>query len=217
MELSVEWPGVLDPEVLQTSYIEESNCLADAAKSGRWSEVLQLLDSSVRLNVNQWRIGGSSWFTVLHQAAWLGAPLDVVRELLDRGAWRSLRNAAGERPVDIARARGHSRLLNTLAIREPGEAEQRKFAAWDLHLAELIAEQTRRLPPVAFREVPTEVIALEGLEDLWFAYPGMYGGFSLSIYKDRRFVESWSRVVAGSGQAHVITESGCALVEEGFV
>ena len=45
----------------------------------------------------------------------------------------------------------------------------------------------------------------------------MYGGFSMSIHRGRLIVKSWSRVVGGSGQAHVITESGCVLVEEGFV
>ena len=45
----------------------------------------------------------------------------------------------------------------------------------------------------------------------------MYGGFSMSIQEDQLVVASWSRVVDGSGQRHVITESGCELVEEGFV
>ena len=58
---------------------------------------------------------------------------------------------------------------------------------------------------------------MEQLETLWVPYPGMYGGFSLSLHRGRLFVESWSRVAGGSGQAHVITESGCVLVEEGFV
>lgn len=39
----------------------------------------------------------------------------------------------------------------------------------------------------------------------------------MSIQRNRLIVESWSRVVGGSGQAHVITESGSVLVEEGFV
>ena len=84
-------------------------------------------------------------------------------------------------------------------------------------MADLIAERTRSLVPVRSRPVTTEVIALDRLESLWFPYPGMYGGFTLSIREDRLVVASWSRVVDGSGQRHVITESGCELVEEGFV
>lgn len=84
-------------------------------------------------------------------------------------------------------------------------------------MALLIAERTEEIDALKFRPIPTELIALEQLETLYFGYPGMYGGFSMSIHKDRLFVESWSRVVGGSGQAHVITEHGCVLVEEGFV
>lgn len=56
---------------------------------------------------------------------------------------------------------------------------------------------------------------------LWFPVPGMYGGFSYWL-EDRRedlalVVESWSRVVGGSGQRHEITERGIALLDEGFV
>ena len=56
---------------------------------------------------------------------------------------------------------------------------------------------------------------------LWFPVPGMYGGFSYWL-EDRReelalVVESWSRVLGGSGQRHEITERGSVLLEEGFV
>ena len=70
---------------------------------------------------------------------------------------------------------------------------------------------------VRFRPVPTELLVMEQLETLWVPYPGMYGGFSLSVHRGRLVVESWSRVAGGSGQAHVITEHGCVMVEEGFV
>ena len=55
----------------------------------------------------------------------------------------------------------------------------------------------------------------------WFPIPGMYGGFSYRWAADSAesmlVVESWSRVVGGSGQRHHVTASGCTLVEEGFV
>ncbi|REJ04524.1 hypothetical protein DY023_13845 [Microbacterium bovistercoris] len=214
--LNAEWPGILDPEVLNPTHLDDGERLADAAKAGDWAAVLGLLDAG-RPTVNQWRIGGQSWFTPLHQAAFLGAPVDVVEELVRRGAWRSLPTADGDRPIDLAERNGHHHLREALATHTPSDQERRRFAAWDRHLAALIAERTERLDPVGFRAVPTEVIALETFETLWFGYPGMYGGFGMSIHRGRLFVESWSRVVGGSGQAHVITESGCVLVEEGFV
>jgi hypothetical protein len=51
--------------------------------------------------VNATRPGGSSLYAPLHQAAHGGAWIDVVRRLLDLGAWRTLQNARGERPVDV--------------------------------------------------------------------------------------------------------------------
>ena len=215
--MTSEWQGVLDPGVLNGDLVDHADRLADAARAGRWDAALDLVEKGTWSSANRWRIGGRSWFTPLHQAAWLGAPVDVAERLVRAGAWRSLRTADGDRPIDIAREHGHRHLLETLAVRDPSASDQRRFAAWDSHLADLIAERTRPLEPVDFRPVPTELLVMEQLETLWVPYPGMYGGFSLSLHRGRLFVESWSRVAGGSGQAHVITESGCVLVEEGFV
>jgi len=45
----------------------------------------------------------------------------------------------------------------------------------------------------------------------------MYGGSSITLVQDGLDVESWSRVVGGSGQAHHITTDATALIDEGFV
>jgi hypothetical protein len=48
----------------------------------------------------------------------------------------------------------------------------------------------------------------------------MYGGFSYwgeeAESVTRLMVESWSRVVQGSGQRHVVSDQGVVLIEEGF-
>ncbi|WP_211368229.1 hypothetical protein [Pseudoxanthomonas gei] len=55
----------------------------------------------------------------------------------------------------------------------------------------------------------------------WFPVPGMYGGFSYwgeGQGDDTRLViESWSRVLGGSGQRHEVAREGVRLIEEGFV
>ena len=55
----------------------------------------------------------------------------------------------------------------------------------------------------------------------WFPVPGMYGGFHYWFEKNDEqlelIVESWCRVVDGSGQRHRITSHQVVLVEEGFV
>ena len=108
--MSAEWPGILDPEVMNESIVEASHRLADAGKTGRWDVVIDLLESGQAQDANQWRFGGTSWFTPLPQAAWLGAPVEVAERLIRLGAWRSLRTADGARAVDLARTRGHRHL-----------------------------------------------------------------------------------------------------------
>ena len=69
------WNGVLDPSLLADDVVSAGHRLADAAKVGDWKTVFELLDDPTdRVDVNWWRPGGTAWFTVLHQAAWHGAP-----------------------------------------------------------------------------------------------------------------------------------------------
>ncbi len=69
------WNGVLDPSLLADDVVSAGHRLADAAKVGDWTTVFELLDDPTeRVDVNWWRPGGTAWFTVLHQAAWHGAP-----------------------------------------------------------------------------------------------------------------------------------------------
>ncbi len=216
-----EWLGSLDRTVYNDSLVADSDRLADAARAGDWPAVFRVLDDTQWIGVNQWRVGGKSWFAPLHQAAWHGADLQVVDGLLARGAWRSLREASGNLPVDIARERGHAHLLDRLGLPETSSHEAERYTAWDEHLKRLVESRVQGegfIKPGPLRYVSTEVVAQEDLRPLWFPVPGMYGGFSIEVFKGRLlYVESWSRVVEGSGQAHVITTSGAVLVDEGFV
>ena len=64
--------------------------------------------------INSSRSGGSSLYAPLHQAAHGGAPREIILKLIGLGAWRTLQNVRGERPVDIAERRGHAALLDVL-------------------------------------------------------------------------------------------------------
>jgi hypothetical protein len=69
------WRGVLDPSQLFDDVVVASHRFADAATVGDWSTVFTLLDDPGQpVEINWWRPGGTAWFTVLHQAAWHGAP-----------------------------------------------------------------------------------------------------------------------------------------------
>src|SRR5262249_20184868 len=109
------WDGITRPETLTPEAAAVRQRLADAAKAHDWPATLGLLEDT-RL-VNATRPGGSSLYAPLHQAAHGGAPVEVVERLLALGAWRTLQNAKGERPVDVAERKGHTHLLPVLQPR----------------------------------------------------------------------------------------------------
>ena len=220
------WPGVLDPTLLKEEVVARNHRLADAAKAGRWAEVFEVLDLSW-VSVNQWRLGGDSWFAPLHQAAWHGASTSVVTGLLERGALRSLPARDGRTPYDVAKARGHTHLLDLLTPRvtrlTPARAADldRGLATvidGRLRLPEGIAdsygkplEECLRYPPVAV--LPGMSRAAAVVRRPWDVRRLLHHLMKESYL----YVESWIRVVGDSGQAHVVTHEGVTLVDEGFV
>lgn len=63
-----------------------------------------------------WELSG---FTALHHAAYHGAPVEVVRQLVAMGAWRTARAIRRPReemtPLDIARSAGFDHLYEVLS------------------------------------------------------------------------------------------------------
>ena len=113
------WQGVLDTSVMADDLVSAGHRLADAAKAGNWPAVMKVLDREWNwLVINQWRPGGTAWFTALHQAAWHGAPTEVVAELLDRGSLRSLRDSKGRTAFDVAAEHDRTPALREL-LRPP--------------------------------------------------------------------------------------------------
>lgn len=214
------WHGALaDPDQLSETAVRQGHALADAARDGNWRAVLTMLDTAdFSWDVNTWRPGGSSCFTPLHQAAWHGAPTQVVDELVARGGWLTLRTADSRTPQEVAAARGHHALAERLEPRDARNVEPGCFDVLDRHLTALVDSRIRPNLQVQLRYPQTRVLS-ELSEDslLWFPVPGMYGGFAIQLLRSYLFVESWSRVVGGSGQAHVVTPDGFTLVEAGFV
>jgi hypothetical protein len=234
------WRGVLDPDQLFDDIVSASHRLADAARVGDWSTVFDLLDDpSQRVDINWWRPGGPAWFTVLHQAAWHGAPPDVAAELIRRGALRSLTDARGRTAYEIRcqrdlKAANHPKGIATqqrksLILRErylkppPSRLAPEQVSALDRHLADVIGSRIGgvlydgRDPRRVLRYPPVGILHEVPGQHLWFPVPGMYGGFDITLVEDFLDVKSWCRVVGGSGQAHLITTSGAILVDEGFV
>lgn len=195
--------------------------MCDAARDGRWADLLTLLDENDEL-VNSSRPDGPSLYAPLHQAAYNGAPREVVEALLHRGAWRTLRNADGERAVDVARRLGQRRLLRALEPVVLHEVPADVLFALQRHLHDVIRGRITVLPDWDTLRLPELEPLLElAAASYWFPVPGMYGGFACTLEARGALssltVESWCRVAGGSGQRHLVTATGATLVDEGFV
>jgi len=186
-------------------WVVTRHAVADAARDYAWPLLLELLEQHREL-INNTRLDGPSLYAPLHQAAHGGAPVEVAVRLIGLGAWRTLRTARGERPVDIAARKGHAHLLE---VREPVYAHEAPLAVLariQVHFHEVIRGRVDEL----VRENDLRLPELEPLLELprphlWFAVPGMYGGFSYTLEAagatSRLISESWCRVCGGFGPA----------------
>jgi hypothetical protein len=219
--VDIVWDGITRTETLNKDAVQVRQALADAAKSYDWERVFEVLGKYEEL-VNTTRPGGTSLFAPLHQAAHGGAPVEIAERLIGMLAWRTFQNARGERPVDVARRRGHDHLVEVLTPDFKHDVPngvllkiQAHFHGVILGRAEsLVQEHALRLPEL-------EPLLELRRPHMWFPVPGMCGGFSYRLevtgVECRLISESWCRVADGSGQRHQITSEGSQLVEEGFV
>ena len=221
LNVDIIWDGITKAKTLQVEAAQTRHALADAAKRGDWPHVLELLAQEPQW-INSSRPDGSAWYAPLHQAAWHGAPLAFAQQLISFGAWRTLQNARGERPVDVAHRRGHRHLINALTAVCKHYVPLGVLLRVQAHFHTVIHGRAERL----IEEHKLRLPELEPLLELdrpkmWFTVPGMYDGFSYWLETDgvepKLVSESWCRVVGGSGQRHEITPGGSQLVEDGFV
>lgn len=219
--MSIVWDGVTKSSTVNNEYKIVRNALADAAKISNWTKVFEILNSEAA-HVNSWRLDGKSFYTPLHQAAFGNAPIDIVEKLIALGAWRTLQNSKGERPVDIAKQKEY---MNLTKILEP---EYKHKVPFDIlikiqnHFHETIRERSTRLVKEENLRLPELVVLLElEMPEMWFPVPGMYGGFSFRLKTNgansKLISESWCRVVGGSDERHEITASESTLVRQGSV
>ncbi|MFD4468564.1 hypothetical protein ACFWPA_09775 [Rhodococcus sp. NPDC058505] len=213
------WYGLNEPgAALFGEGLELRRTFADAAKRCDWAGVMKLLDEHPDL-VNSTRPGGPSLFTPLHQAAYSNAPAEVIRELVARGGWRTLENARGERPVDVAVGRGHSaataELEPHLACVVPHgvllKIQQHLHAVIRREVAELVDRHTLRLPELQ------PILEADRNTRFFFQVPGMYGGFFYSLGEEG--VAAKLAAIASSRQGgsryYEITSAGSEVVGEG--
>lgn len=219
--MDIVWDGITRADVLHEEAARIRHDLADAAKSYNWPKVIELIAEHREL-VNVTRPGGSSLYAPLHQVAHGGAPVDIAQRLIDMLAWRTLQNARGERPIDVADRQGHRHLLEVLSPEHKHHVPGGVLLKVQQHFHAVIRGRIdRQLPDHGLRLPELEPLLELDRPEMWFPVPGMYGGFKYwleSTGVEAKLVsESWCRVSGGSGQRHEITSAGSQLVEEGFV
>jgi len=219
--VDVVWDGTRLTKTLSEQHLRVRNTLADAAHEGDWDTVNRVLREDPSL-ANCVRLGGSSLFAPLHQAAYRNAALAVVEEIIRLGAWRTLENSRGERPIDVASRKGNRELLHQLEPELHWRVPDGILLSLERHFHDVINGRADKFVEEHALRLPSLRILLE-LQDpkMWFPVPGMYGGFSYKLAVDGvepvLIAESWCRVVGGSGQRHRIESDGSKLVAEGFV
>jgi len=208
------WIGRNDPDAFQQSYVEAAHAMADAARDYQWARLLDLLTHNPG-RINAGRLGGTSGYAPLHQAAHGGAPAEVVQALLELGALRTLRTMAGEQAVDIARQRGHQHLLDLLTPRPTLDFAAEKLAAVEAGVHQVIRDREdiqHLLYGTTMRFPPLELLTETPGNELWFPIPGMYGGFHLRLGRVADepicIVDSWIRVVGGSEERRLVSTGG---------
>lgn len=214
-------PSLWDAVTVRTDYTQSvvaaHDRLADAARDGAWTTVFALIAAAAEVDANSIRVGGSTGFAPLHQAAWHGADVDVVTRLVELGAWRSLRSTAGERPIDIASRRGHGHSLDALRpiVRHP--LDEATIQALERNLHELIQERVSEMLLHVRLRLP-QISPLTELDEptMWCPIPGMYGGFRIELDEGELTVESWCRVAGGSARTHRVSIDAVRLVDSGW-
>jgi hypothetical protein len=219
--MDIVWPGITRAETLNESASLVRTALADAAKGYRWTRMFEILAEHPEL-VNYARPGSASLYAPLHQVAHAGAPAAIAQRLIALGAFRTLQTFRGERPLDLAVRMGHEHLHEPLEPVYHRMVPAPELLAIQEHFHTLIRQRIDREVSKNELRLPDLTPLLELATPLmWFPVPGMYGGFKYHLGAEATpttlVCESWSRVVAGSGQRHEITAQGASLVAEGFV
>lgn len=219
--MDIVWDGVTRSDDLNEELVVIRKTLADAGRSCDWKTVLDIVTAN-REFANSCRVGGQSLYAPLHQTAHGGAPLHVVEQLIALGAWRTLQNARGERPVDVAERKGHRGLMAALTPKLHHTVPIGVLLKIQQYFHDVIRARIYcELPGRGLRLPELEPLLELAYPEMWFPVPGMYGGFGYRLksagVEAKLVVSSWSRVVEGSGQRHEITSEGSRLVEEHFV
>ena len=196
--------------------------IANLSYNYSWSQLLTVLNEN-KSSINACRLSKSGikpkLYTPLHQAAFGSASVEVIQELIGLKASRTLRtNERNETAYDIAaRCNASEEILHLLKVPSNILDKSEVIGKMEKALHKIILGRSEKLVEEHQLQLP-QLSFLYEFGSFWFPVPGMYGGFNVEKCEKGIQVESWCRVVGGSGQRHIIDENGhYDLVDEGFV
>jgi len=230
---SVDWDCVLEPGIYREERDAELNEWTNAAYKGNWDALFRI---AVRYEQDMGRfanssrlhprfdatsgnpfVGKLSGYTALHQAAWHGAPVEIVQGLIELGASRGIRTTDGkrQRPLDIANEKNHEHLYDILTPRGLPEVSDEELLKVEAHFHEVVVAEARGVFKSDSMRLP-DLGLLRDHPRVWMPIPGMYGGFNFWWDDGHLVTESSCRVCGGSGRTNHITSGGAKLVDQGW-
>ncbi|KAF2848222.1 HET-domain-containing protein [Plenodomus tracheiphilus IPT5] len=128
------WPGNFVRTKFSKAYCDQRDLFSTAAYHGRWEEVFRLCDVAQDEYGENWanvirlrsphQADELSFWTPLHQAAYLRAPINVIKMLISKGALRTIRTqnwSEGKHPhrdltaAEMAQSKRHHHVADILA------------------------------------------------------------------------------------------------------
>ena len=210
------WDGAISG--MNEEWVKKKDRVGAAVEGADWEGLLSLLHETPDL-LNAVLRRRSRWFHVLHEVARCHAPVELVCELVRLGAFLTVRDSSGRRPVDVAIKEGFRDLIAPLEPRIERDVNVETLARVQelfhgLIRSTMVAAKVHheaRLPELS---VLTEVDNLA----VWFPIPGMYGGFNFWLdgadHGIALIAESWCRI-DGDTNRHRITSFEVISVDEG--
>ena len=181
-EIKYQWNGITKSGIYSKDYEDSVQMLFRKLKNSEWNSVFELASSDANL-VNCVRPGSDSYYTILHGAARIGAPTEVINKFIDLGAFKTMKTKSGETPFDLARKFGHDEIVNLLIPKINFECDFNTLKSIENNLHLLITKETEGLVYKHSLRLPDISILLEIRHDdrVYFSIPGMMGGVSFSL------------------------------------
>ncbi len=191
------WDGGLTRQSMHLPLERKQIC--EALNLHNWSGIISLLEANRDL-VNAVLPGKHSWSTLLHECIVQNAPKAFTLKVIEMGAFRTAENASGQRPIDLLKSKMQNDLVADL---EPRNCYS--FDLMQLSCVEQLFHGLIRAMIVSYKvERPLRLPQLSVLTELqerslYFALPGMAGGFKFWLDQESKAVpilvsDSWSRI-----------------------